>query len=225
MQTEWITFDCYGTLVDWENGIRAFFRSLPGVASNLVDTLTSEWEEIQFALINGPYRPYHEILSLSLREALSKRGQPLRRQDEERFSQSLTTWKPFPDTNPSLEKLVERGFRLGIVSNIDDNLIESTLKLFSVRFDAVVTAQQCQAYKPSMRPFQVALERIACPSLAVVHAAFGDKYDLAPAHLCGIRTAFVNRCGKRIHLRPDVEVSDLMELVGVLSPSGHGIQG
>src|ERR1022692_832882 len=117
MKTEWVTFDCYGTLIDWDGGIRRFFSSVPGATPDMLD----EWEEIQFHMVQGPYRRYRDILAASLRETLARRGLPAQPEAEAAFAESLPTWTPFPDTNAALERLKANGLKLGLVSNIDDD--------------------------------------------------------------------------------------------------------
>ena len=210
MRTSWLTFDCYGTLIDWERGIRAFFGGLDGTGDP--ETLLAEWEEIQFRMIRGPYRRYREILALSLRDTLQARGLACPSEKEKQFAEALTTWTPFPDTNAALEKLRARGFHLGIISNIDDDLLARTVRRFSVPFDLLVTAQQSGAYKPDAASFRLALERIGAAPGNVTHVAFGERYDLATARQCGMQVVFVNRDGRKIPFRADVEIPTLAAL-------------
>lgn len=212
MRTTWLTFDCYGTLIDWETGIRHFFAALPGTEGLDKETLLAEWEAIQFRMIQGGYKPYRGVLAASLRETLQARGLPGAPEKEAEFADALTHWAPFPDTNPALEELKSRGFLLGIISNIDDELLARTLRQFTVRFDMLVTAQQSGAYKPAANSFKLALERIVAPPHEVTHVAFGDRYDLATAREQGMQVVFVNRHHKRISFRADAEISGLAEL-------------
>lgn len=212
MRTTWLTFDCYGTLIDWETGIRHFFATLPGTDGLDKETLLAEWEEIQFRMIAGGYKPYRGILAASLRETLQARGLPSAPEKEAEFADALTHWTPFPDTNPALEELKSRGFLLGIISNIDDELLARTLRQFTVRFDMLVTAQQSGAYKPAANSFKLALEHIVSPPDEVTHVAFGDRYDLATAREQGMQVVFVNRHHKQISFRADAEISGLAHL-------------
>src|ERR1022692_813425 len=191
MKTEWVTFDCYGTLIDWERGIRAFFSELDSVTDT--GGWRAEWEEIQFRMIAGPYRRYRDILGASLRETLAARGLRPQPAAEGEFAESLTRWTPFADTNPALERLKSRGIKLGIISNIDDDLLARTLKHFTVEFDMLTTAQQSGAYKPNAASFKLALQRIG--PATVTHAAFGERYDLQTARDCGMQVVFVARHG------------------------------
>lgn len=217
MKTEWVTFDCYGTLIDWESGIRGFFAGLDGVADP--EALLAEWEEIQFRMIAGPYRRYRDILAASLRETLAARGLPPQPAAEAEFAESLTRWTPFADTNAALEKLKSRGIKLGIISNIDDDLLAATLRHFTVPFDMFTTAQQSGAYKPNAASFRLALEKMG-PGI-VTHAAFGERYDLQTARDCGMQVVFVARhfwgIQRGIPFRADATVPGLEELPGVFA--------
>jgi 2-haloacid dehalogenase len=133
------------------------------------------------------------------------------------FADSIATWKPFPDTVTALEKLRQHGLRLGIISNIDDDILTGTVKLLGVDFDLTMTAQQARAYKPSPVPFQRALEKLALPPQQVAHAAFGFEYDIGPAAELGFRTILVKRA--RVEFPPtpvpDLVLADLAELASL----------
>lgn len=209
----WVTFDCYGTLIDWETGIREFFG---GILAGDALVLLDEWEQVQFGMIQGPYRRYAEILAESLRQVLQARGREYRPEMGEAFTRALSTWKPFPETNAALERLRAAGLKLGIISNIDDGLLAQTVKHFSVQFDLLVTAEQARAYKPADGAFRLALDRIGLPPQQVTHVAFGDRYDLATARRCGLRVVFVNRHGKKLAIAVDAEIPDLAGLPDLL---------
>jgi 2-haloalkanoic acid dehalogenase type II len=206
MKTKWVTFDCYGTLIDWDSGIRRFFASIAGPDDNMLQ----EWEEIQFQMIQGPYRRYRDILAASLRETLARRGLPAQPDAEAAFAESLPTWTPFPDTNAALERLTANGLKLGVVSNIDDDLLARTIRHFTVPFDLLVTAEQSGAYKPSAASFKLALSRIG--DARVTHVAFGERYDLQTARDCGMQVVFVKRHGRDIPFQADAVIPSLKEL-------------
>jgi 2-haloalkanoic acid dehalogenase type II len=216
LEAEWITFDCFGTLIDWDSGIRSFFRTLPGVQGEAIDLLLTDWEELQFSLINGPYLKYRNVMHLSLQQTMAKYGVVLSAATLNEFVESLPAWQPFPDVHPTLRRLQECGFKLGIISNIDEDLLERTIKTLAIRLDLVMTAERCRAYKPSVRPFESALEQMGCTPSSVAHVAFGDRYDLGPARQCGMQTVYVNRQGKTASVRPDLEVASLAELPALI---------
>jgi 2-haloacid dehalogenase len=191
------TFDCYGTLVDWEGGVGAFLYDLAlrnGDAELEPGRLLRErWEAIQFELIQGEYRPYRDVLAESLRRWVEERGYDWDDADGVALVRSMRSWQPFPDTRPALEQARQGGLRLVIVSNTDRDIIEHTLRHLEMPFDDVVTAQDCRAYKPSPSVFGQALARIGLPAEQILHVAFGFKYDIGPAARLGFRTAWVNR--------------------------------
>jgi 2-haloacid dehalogenase len=191
------TFDCYGTLVDWEGGAAAFLYDLalrqgdarlePG------RLLRDRWEALQFEIVQDAYRPYHEVLAESLRRWMVERGYSWDPGEGEALVRSMRSWQPFPDTRPALRQAREAGLRLVIVSNTDRNIIEHTLRHLEVPFDAVITAEDCRAYKPSPVVFERALAQLGEPPDRVLHVAFGFQYDIGPAQRLGCRTAWVNR--------------------------------
>jgi 2-haloalkanoic acid dehalogenase type II len=180
---EVITFDCYGTLIDWEGGIRAAFESV-GVEG---DEALIEYARIEPQVEAGPYRKYREVLA----ETASRIAAYV---DGSFLAKSLPSWKPFTDTNPALQRLRDAGIRLGILSNVDDDLLEGTRKHFTVDFDPIVTAQQVHSYKPGHAHFLEARKRIG--NARWLHAAQSNFHDIVPANALGIPTAWINRHGQ-----------------------------
>jgi 2-haloacid dehalogenase len=191
------TFDCYGTLVDWEGGAAAFLYDLalrhgdpePPPGRELRD----RWEAIQFELLKGEYRPYREVLALSLRTWMEERGYAWREEEGAALLRSMRSWQPFPDTRPALTRAREAGMRLAIVSNTDRDIIAHTVRHIGVDFDFVITAEDTRAYKPADAVFDHALEQLDVPAAEILHVAFGFKYDIGPAARHGMQTAWVNR--------------------------------
>jgi 2-haloacid dehalogenase len=194
------TFDCYGTLVDWEGGAAAFLYDLslrqgersprPG------PELRDRWEAIQFELLQGEYRPYRDVLAESLRTWMKERGYQWRAEEGEALLRSMRSWQPFPDTRPALTRAREAGWRLAIVSNTDRDIVEHTIRHIGVPFDAVITAEDARAYKPADAVFEHALRELDVPPAEILHVAFGFKYDIGPAGRHGMRSAWVNRHGE-----------------------------
>jgi 2-haloacid dehalogenase len=215
------TFDCYGTLVDWEGGLGCFLYDLarqreesepgPGRA------LRERWEEIQFELVQGDYRRYREVLAASLERWVEERGLRSNEEHGAALVRAMESWQPFPDTVPALQAARDAGLRLVIVSNTDREIIAHTLRQLEIEFDEVVVAEDVRAYKPSARPFERALEVAGESPERVLHVAFGFKYDIGPAKRLGFRTAWVNR--KREERpgpdAPDLEWDDLWPLAAV----------
>ncbi len=192
------TFDCYGTLIDWEGGAAAFLYS---VARDNGDRdagpaheLRRRWEEIQFEHIQGDYRDYSELLKESLRAWVAERGYRWNVNTGYEFSRSMQTWQPFPDTIPALTRVREAGIPLAIVSNSEHSIIDHTLgHLRPLEFDPVVLAEEVRAYKPERRPFTRVLDKLGLAPEDVLHVAFGFKYDIGMAKELGMQTAWINR--------------------------------
>jgi 2-haloacid dehalogenase len=213
------TFDCYGTLVDWEGGAAGF---LYGIALREGDpdppngrALRDRWEELQFELISGSYKPYKQILAESLRGWADERGYAVTGDDAEALVRSMRGWQPFPDTRPALTRVREAGLKLAIISNTDRDIIEHSLRHLDVPFDDVIVAEDCGAYKPADTVFEQAIERFGEDPADILHVAFGFKYDIGPAQRLGCRTAWVNRHVEAApgEERPDYEWRDLWGLV------------
>ena len=213
------TFDCYGTLVDWEGGIGAFLYALllrEGVEDPPPGReLRERWEAIQFELVTGPYKPYKEILA----EATVAWCHEMGIKDADIYGPaivgSIRAWQPFPDTRPALTKAREAGIKLVILSNTDRDIINHSVKQIGVEFDKVVVAEDVGAYKPAVANFERVLAEIGEDPSDVLHVAFGFKYDIGPAKLVGMNTAWVNRHFEPLPdpaVQPDYEWRDLWGL-------------
>jgi 2-haloalkanoic acid dehalogenase type II len=191
------TFDCYGTLIDWEGGIGSFLyaRALRAGDSEPPPgpELTERFEAIQFELIQGEYRPYKEVLAETVRRMCDELGWPQDPDDGEAIVRAMRSWQAFPDTRPALRIAHEAGVRLVIVSNTDRDIMAHTLRHLDLPFDDAQVAEDVRAYKPRDEVFAAALERIGEAPERVLHVAFGFKYDIGPAARAGMRTAWVNR--------------------------------
>ncbi|HEX4782736.1 MAG TPA: haloacid dehalogenase type II [Candidatus Sulfotelmatobacter sp.] len=221
---EILTFDCYGTLINWEPGIlSAFHRILSAHGKDLDDaTILKFYGDFEQTAEQGTFRPYKEVLQLVVRQfAAELRITPTPEQLRS-LSDSLPSWKPWPDTASALRQLKSR-FRLAIISNIDDALFAGTRPQLGVEFDAVITAQQAQAYKPSLKIFEYALSRINAPAHRVLHVGQSIYHDVVPAQSLGLATVWVNRPSARpgvgavkyADATPDLTVSTLEELAAV----------
>jgi 2-haloacid dehalogenase len=203
------TFDCYGTLIDWEGGLGAFLydhalRERDERANGR--ELRERWEAIQFEVIQGEYRRYSDVLAESLRLLAEERGWSYSDEDGKALTRSMRSWQPFPDTAPALRRAREAGLRLIIVSNTDRDILEHSLRHIEAPLDGVVTAEDVGSYKPALPHFERALEVAGVPAEQILHVAFGFKYDIGPAQELGFRTAWVNR---RRDPRPGPAVPDL----------------
>jgi 2-haloacid dehalogenase len=190
------TFDCYGTLIDWEGGVGSFLYELarrherdPPPARELRE----RWEALQFERIQAGWSPYRKVLSDSLAAWAGERGYRFNQHDGEQLARSMESWQPFPDTVPALRAARDAGLRLWIVSNTDRAIMEHSLRHLEVDFAGATVAEDCRAYKPSTIPFDKALREIDLPRDQILHVAFGFKYDIGPAQQMGLQTAWVNR--------------------------------
>jgi 2-haloacid dehalogenase len=181
--------------------------------------------EIEADLESGPYLPYRQILSQAAREIGRRLGIEVSVEEGSAFAESLTRWKPFSDTVPALQSLAKR-FRLGIISNVDDDLFAETCKkLAPVTFDIVITAQQMQSYKPSHRNFEEAIRRSGLDKDQILHAGQSLYHDIAPANELGISNVWVNRpsirpgsgAAKPGTAKPGYEVHTMAELSVLLN--------
>jgi 2-haloacid dehalogenase len=219
-----ITFDCYGTLIDWETGMLASLRPLFAASGASDAELLEHYGEAEAQLEGGAYLPYAQILSQSVQEIGERLGIPVSREEGDRFAASLAQWEPFPDTVPSLQILASR-FRLGIISNVDDDLFSATRNKLAVPLDLIVTAQQVKSYKPSLKNFQEALGRSGLNQDEVLHVAQSVYHDIVPANALGIKNVWVNRPSVRpgagatrpAAARPTAEVKSLAELVKLVA--------
>jgi 2-haloalkanoic acid dehalogenase type II len=219
-----ITFDCYGTLVDWRSGIVDAFRMMAqrlGVSPSPAAEILALHAEIEPAVQQGTYTSYARVLELVALEMAARLGWRLAEGDEAFLPESLPRWPAFPETNPALERIIGIGCRLGILSNIDDALLDATRKQFTVDFDVVVTAQQVRSYKPAHSHFHTA--RSAVGSRGWVHAAQSYFHDVCPAVALGIPVVWVNRLGEvpTARARPDAEVRDLAGLAAWVEGLGE----
>jgi len=213
-QYDIVTFDCYGTLIDWENGIEDAFAEAAredGVRLRREDVLRT-YASTEPVVERGPWRPYREVLDETAARVAHALG--WRRADTTFLATSLPDWKPFPDTNEALERLRDAGYQLGILSNIDDDLLARTRRHFTVGFDLIVTAQQVRSYKPAHAHFETA--RASIGDRRWLHAAQSNFHDIAPATELGIPNAWVNRRSESGGVKPTLEVRDLIDLANLL---------
>ena len=218
---EILTFDCYGTLIDWESGIlSALHRVLSAHGKKIDDAaILKLYGDFEQRSEQGAFRPYREVLESVVRQFAAEFRFTPSPEEVRSLPDSLSSWKPWPDTVGALRQLKTR-FRLAIFSNVDDDLLAGTLPQLGVEFDEVVTAQQAKAYKPSLKLFELALGRIHAPAHRVLHIAQSVYHDIVPAQSLGLATVWVNRPSARpgvgavkaAEAKPDLIVSSLGEL-------------
>jgi 2-haloacid dehalogenase len=226
---EAMTFDCYGTLIDWERGL---LDALVGVAAGNASVLDPETALAAFArhesrLEAGPYASYREILTRVAHAIGAELGFPVSRQAAADFAASVGDWPPFADTREALRRLARR-YRLGVITNCDDDLFARSRERLAIDFEMVVTAQQARAYKPDPRPFEMALERLDLPRQRVVHVAQSLFHDHVPVQALGLASVWVDRRSGRLGpgatpaatAEPDLVVTDLRSLADLADLAG-----
>jgi 2-haloacid dehalogenase len=216
-----LTFDCYGTLIDWETGIWEALR--PILAAHRVDMTADRaleaFGELESQAEGGEYHEYKTVLRLVLQGFGSKLGFIPTEIELQRFSTSVRDWPAFPDSARALQALSKK-YKLAIISNIDDDLFAFSARRLQAPFDWIITAQQARSYKPSLNNFHLALERIGLPKKKILHVAQSLFHDIAPAKTLGLATVWVNRRRNKpgfgatppAQAQPDLEVPDLQTL-------------
>jgi 2-haloacid dehalogenase len=223
-QFKFITFDCYGTLIDWEMGILSALRPL--VQKHSVALSDAEmlklYGELEADAEAGAYRSYRDVLRKVVTGLGIQLGFQATAADQECLSASVSSWKPFPDTASALRRLHAK-FQLAIISNIDDDLFAATAPQLGIEFDHVVTAAQAKAYKPSPTIFRLAQQKLGVSAQEWLHAGQSVYHDVIPAKAMGIATVWVNRPSRRAGIgavrqavgAPDLEVHSLEELASL----------
>ncbi len=224
---EVITFDCYGTLIDWESGILSALAPLRSRSENprTDDECLERYAAIESSVQAGEYRSYRDVLAVVGREMASFLGVALDPGEEGFLADSIADWRPFVDSTEALQRLARR-FRLAVISNIDDDLFAHSEKHLGVKFACVVTAGAVRSYKPSHNNFLRAIERIGVPRERILHVAQSVYHDIKPAGELGLASVWVNHR----HGRPgagatspasaaaDLEVPNLAALADLAVP-------
>lgn len=220
---EAVSFDCYGTLVDWETGLE---RSLLWILREKPDSpgleeVLAAWARHERALTGGKeaYRRYREVLSEALRLAFEELGVPWHPRDGSRLAAAMGSWEPFDDAPGALGELRDLGYKLAVFSNTDEAILAASAKRLRVRFDLLLAAEEVKAYKPDERVFWVGLKRLGLPAERVLHVSASPYHDLEPAKRVGLRTFWVDRKGLgECGVEPDFVGRDLRALAALLGP-------
>ncbi len=223
-----LTFDCYGTLIDWETGLwGALHPILAAYGVDLAPERVLElYGKLEAEAERGEYRPYKAILSTVLERLGIQLGFVPAAQELQAFSTSVKNWPAFPDSARALQALHKK-YKLAIISNIDDDLFAFSQERLQVQFDWIITAQQAKSYKPSLGNFRLAFERIGLPPAEILHVAQSLFHDIAPAKSLSLSTVWVNRrhgqagfgATPPAQAQPDLQVPDLQSLVDRLGLS------
>jgi 2-haloacid dehalogenase len=193
-QFEVLSFDCYGTLIDWESGILGAVR--PVLANHRVtasdEIVLEAYAAIESEIEAGVYRLYRDVLKMAMTKLCERFGFVPNPAEKDAIVRSLPDWPPFADTVDALKALKSR-YKLAIISNIDDDLFAGTNRHLGVTFDYIITAAQVRAYKPSPKVFEYALEKIGCDKGKLLHVAQSLYHDHVPAKRLGLSTVWINR--------------------------------
>ena len=220
-----LTFDCYGTLIDWENGILSALQSISAsrglhpTPEKLLQLFVANEARLEAAA----WKPYQMILQEVTQAIAGELGFALKPTEQNALADSLPSWLPFPDTVPALRRLAKR-FRLVILSNIDDALFAPTARRLEVPFHEVITAEQVRSYKPGEAHFREALRRLEVPASQILHVAQSLYHDHPVARRLGFQTAWVRRPSRlpdtglapAAAIETDVAVDNLAELADLL---------
>jgi 2-haloacid dehalogenase len=216
-----ISFDCYGTLIDWESGIFAVIRPiLHAHHAELSDAeILRHYSELEAEAESSQFQPYRDVLRDVVLGFSVRLGFRATHAEQQSLPSSLANWQPFPDTVAALRQLKTR-FKLGVISNVDDDLFSASARRLEIEFDSVTTAGQARAYKPSLEIFRLAQKKLGIRSERWLHAGQSIYHDVIPAKSLGISTVWVNRpsprpgagAAKQASAVPDVAVHSLAEL-------------
>jgi len=204
----WVTFDCYGTLIDWNGGIRKELARIFG--EGRADELLERYHELEPDLEADGSRSYREVLTESMRRLGAPGG------EEEALGDSLPSWQPFPEVPQALAEARERGWQLGILSNTDRDFIDASMQLLGVPFELAIVASEIGSYKPGHRHWSEFFARTHADRGRHVHVAASLFHDVAPANELGLKSVWVNRLGETADPAPTREVEDLAGLADVL---------
>ena len=221
-----LSFDCYGTLIDWESGILNVLKPIALKNNlNLSDAqILTTYAMLETELESGKYQTYRNVLRQVMINFADQFDFVLSESETNTLVDSVRDWPPFPDTVEALSRL-KRNYKLAILSNVDDDLFSYSSKHLKTQFDTIFTAQQIGSYKPAQRNFQHLHENIDIPQDQLLHVAQSIFHDIIPAKKMGLATVWVNRRkGKegfgatpKAHETPDLEVADLKTLADLVN--------
>ena len=210
----WATFDCYGTLIDWNLGIRRELERLFGVQE--APRLLERYHEIEPEIEAEPFHSYHEVLTLALERLAQEEGLQLPEGEAAALAHSLPNWPPFVEVPAALAELRERGWLLAILSNTDRDLISASQRQLGVPIDLAIVAEELESYKPAHAHWEHFFEATTADREHHVHVAASLFHDIAPARELGLRSVWINRLGEEADPEPDRELTDLSNLPDTL---------
>jgi 2-haloacid dehalogenase len=198
----WATFDCYGTLIDWNGGIRAELARVFG--EDRADELLHRYHELEPQLEADGKRSYREVMTEAMRELGAPPG------EEDGLARSLPSWTPFPEVREALTRARDSGWKLAILSNTDRDYIDASQEQIGVPFELAIVASEIGSYKPALGHWQAFEREVGRPP--DVHVAASLFHDIAPANELGLPSIWINRLGESAGSKPTRELADLARL-------------
>ena len=214
MASRWATFDCYGTLIDWNRGIGDALEALWPDEDR--EALLERYHEIEPRVQLQGALPYREVMKQAVVLLAGDEELPLATEDEYSLADSLPSWRPFPEVPGALAELRGRGFNLAILSNTDPELLDASLGRIGVSVDARVTAAEAGSYKPATGHWEYFFEHTDAEPVHHVHVAASLYHDIEPAAHLGLKAVWINRLHESSDLPRDAELKDLSRLPDVL---------
>ena len=202
----WATFDCYGTLIDWNGGIRSELARVFG--EDRADELLERYHELEPELEADGKRSYREVLTEAMRELGAPAG------EEDALARSLPSWRPFPEVPEALRQVRASGWKLAILSNTDRDFIEASQEQIGVPFELAIVASEIGSYKPGPAHWRAFEDQVGRPPDA--HVAASLFHDIAPANELGLRSIWINRLREQSGPEPTKELPDLRQLPAAL---------
>ena len=217
---EVLTFDCYGTLIDWEGGMKAALASVierRGLHLN-AEEVHEKYAELEPSIQEGVGGDYVNVMRMGVSQTFSHFGVEVTDEEAGVFGDTLPSWPKFPDTTEALAEMKDRGYKLVILSNTDENFIRQSIETIAVEFDEVITAQAVGSYKPARGHWDRMLQTLGVSKDVVLHVAQSYYHDVVPATGLGFKMAWINRKGQQPwgDARPDYEFPDLKSLLSIL---------
>jgi 2-haloacid dehalogenase len=210
----WATFDCYGTLIDWERGLREAFEALWPRLDR--DRLAGHFHAVEPRIQLAGELPYREVLARALEAVAAIEGQALETAQRGVLADSLPRWPPFPEVPEALERLRADGWRLAALSNTDPDLLAASIRSLGVEFDLAVTAAEAGSYKPAPGHWERFFAETRAERADHVHVAASLFHDIEPAARMGLRAVWVNRLGEESELPREAEIPNLARLPQIL---------
>jgi 2-haloacid dehalogenase len=211
----WATFDCYGTLVDWNAGIGAELERLWGRDER--PRLVARYHELEPEIeAEDPARPYRDVLALSLERLAQAEALAVPSEEADALARSLPGWPVFPEVPAALDEARRRGWKLAILSNTDREFIEASMKAIGVPFELAIVASEIGSYKPGHRHWEEFFAQTGAERERHAHVAASHFHDVVPAHELGLGSVWINRLGEPGEPKPTRELSDLVRLPNVL---------